>query len=81
MSPLEIKIMLHYYAMPTAWEGDSDAEVIALGDFIRNGMLGCDKSDTPKHFITHKGYAYVDKLLSIPVPTERVTYSFEESGE
>ena len=81
MSPLQIKIMLHYYAIPTDWEDDSDASAQALGGFIRNGMLGYDRSDTPNHFITHKGQAYVNHILAVPIPVETTPYTFPGEQE
>jgi hypothetical protein len=82
MSPLQIRIMLHYSYSAVGWEEESDAAVIAIGDFIHNGMLGYGEIFTPKHFITEKGKAYVDKLCSIPIPVETTTYSFPvENGE
>ena len=81
MSPLQIRIMLHYSYSAVDWEEGSSAAKSALRNFVCDGMLYCNTDSTTKHFITEKGKAYVNKLCSIPIPVETITYSFVENED
>lgn len=80
MSPLQIKIMVHDYTNPEAWDGQSSVTWDCVEELAGNGMLKINTRKL-KVEITEKGQAYVEKLCSIPIPTEQITYSFEENGE
>lgn len=80
MSPLQIRIMLHYYTNPEAWDGSSAVTWDCVDELAGNGML---KINTTKPIveITDKGSAYVNKLCSIPIPVETTTYTFPVEDE
>lgn len=74
MSPLQIKIILHYCAVPAMYDGPelgSSAFMEYLGWFIDSGMIRCidDNPGARAHYeVTPKGLAYVQALMDIPEP-------------
>jgi len=81
MSPLQIRIMLHYSYSAVKWDEDSSAAKGAIDGFVINGMLNSKAGLPPAYSITDKGKAYVKKLCSIPIPVETTTYTFPVEGE
>lgn len=78
MSPLQIQIMLHYYARPVDYSDCPKSFVIELCEV---GMLtqfpsGPEMAAVPEFGISDKGKAYVDYLCAVPLPVEERTYSF-----
>ena len=73
MSPLQVRVMLHYHYSPNAWEGPEDeAYMITLHEQLVNmGMLAHLRpwdEYGPKYEITPKGAVYVKMVLDVPVP-------------
>ena len=68
MSPLEIKIMLHYYTTPEEYEPPTDSPLYpaTLASFIKDGLLKYD--DVGNKEITEKGTFYVNALINTPIP-------------
>ena len=80
MSPLQIRIMLHYYTT----SGDTlEAWPESVVELVDIGMLNYDSDfHVEAHYtITDKGRAYVSKLCSIPIPVETTTYTFVKGEE
>jgi hypothetical protein len=74
MTPLEIRIMLHYHVYLDDYEGPESNEILeqSLRFFVSNELLRKgDKDCQPQYLITAKGTAYVDQLRSVPVPVVR----------
>jgi hypothetical protein len=72
MSPLEIQILLHYYACADDFrDGDFSAPAVrgAIDRFLANDYL---RYVSPIHKrcyeLTNKGYVYVTALLEVPEP-------------
>lgn len=75
MSPLKIEIMLWHYAHgedhPNALKG-MNAWVDAFRDLLANDMLSnCNTENGMSLRITERGRAYVDFLMSVPLPVQR----------
>jgi len=71
MSPLEIKIMLHYFVRVDDYDGPENSVLLTRTcvGFVKNDLLrqGTDVAG-PKYVISPKGEAYVHMLQDIPVP-------------
>lgn len=72
MSPLEVRVMLHYHCSLTDWEGPEDKNFMFKlhQKMIRQDMLARAREDEfgPQYLITPKGRAYVQMVLDVPVP-------------
>ena len=72
MSPLEIRIMLHYFYSPEDWSGQEDEQFVStiLNRFVRMGLLeqAADGYECAQYKITEKGTAYVEMLKDVPIP-------------
>lgn len=72
MSPLEIKIMLHYYTIPTDIENvDSDAQGRAIDRLLKAELLTVHHEAPPRWRITPRGKAYVEALCRVPWPIQK----------
>ncbi|MPZ19536.1 MAG: hypothetical protein GEV06_16690 [Luteitalea sp.] len=76
MTPLQIQMMLHYFAIAAPYaERDpahafSPAVVGQRGDLIRSGLLRVD--DSPSGYeVTARGRAYVEALKRVPLPGQQ----------
>jgi hypothetical protein len=82
MTPLQIEIMLHYYARTEDYRfGDFSAPTVkeAIEVFCRGDMLNfTNKADYPNaaYVITEKGRAYVDYLRSVPLPVVKYVIEY-----
>lgn len=80
MTPVEIKVILHYYSMVDDYPVDNNEQFIeeTLQRFVSLDMLKPIASidqisdDSARFIITSKGVAYVNMLKDIPIPV--VTY-------
>lgn len=77
MSPLKIKILLHYHAFVDDYNGNgSPAEKDAFGWFLEDGYL--DRNESPgvapydgEYRPTEKLHIYCDALCKVPEPEQR----------
>ena len=78
MSPLEIKIMLHYYCCPTDYR-DGDFAAPAVQDAIERfrdelNLLeptqSMDVYHDPHYRITERGSVFVEALCNMPLPVK-----------
>lgn len=74
MSPLQIKIVLHHYTTPAAWDGPRRVEdAPGFETLMKNGLLKvkeCMEAGDSQYAITDKGTAYVHALLATPMPEQ-----------
>lgn len=72
MSPLEIRLLLHIYAMPGEIpDRGYSAQKSALDGFVDQGLvtvMECKTADEHEFRITERGAAYVNALTSLPLP-------------
>ena len=82
MTPLQIKILLHYYTCVDGYGRADDnrkepAVIEAISQFMRNGML--KPSPEGLYTVTDRGKAYIDALRSMPLPV--CEWRVPETGE
>lgn len=65
MTPLELRILLHYYYSPEPFDELSDAQVGAEKNFVSEGLL---KEVDNVLKITPMGKFYIDYILRTPLP-------------
>ena len=65
MSPLQIKIILHYYEIVGDYDADKSTQELADMDMLERAY---DKTNTWK--LTKRGQCYVDYILSVPLPEQ-----------
>jgi hypothetical protein len=78
MTPLQIKIALHYYttAAPYA-EYDLPTVVLnCIDELVRAGMLIPESNSLSGYLATDGLRVYVDKLMSIPLPKSITSWVF-----
>lgn len=73
MTPLQIEILLHYYAISEDYrEGDFSAPAVrdAIDEFRHElNLLELDASDGEREYkLTRRGEFYIESLLKIPLP-------------
>jgi hypothetical protein len=78
MSPLALKVLLHYYVTPLLFEKNSahDLELEAITEFIRQDLIkwraaGDVRDGHHALEITDRGRAYVEAILATPYPVIR----------
>ena len=79
MTPFELDILLHYYAIcedhpvvrnnPPIWKGTRDA-------FIETGLMEVRLENDPHYQcctyrLTERGNAYIEAVLSVPLPVQK----------
>lgn len=69
MSPSELEVLLHYYYTPVDIENRSDLQSRPVGRFKELGLLAITDTDHRSH-ITERGKAYVEAILSLPLPVQ-----------
>ena len=77
MSPLQIQILLHYHISPTDFrDGDFSAPAVreAIDMFCDEGMLCLSDSLNAVYEATEGVNVYVNKLMSIELPTLKWSY-------
>lgn len=76
MSPLQLEILLHYYACANDFrDGDFTAPAVseAIEDFrCKDGLLcaGGDGNHGPTYQLTPRGRVFVDALCALPLPEQ-----------
>ena len=88
MSPLFIRIMLHFYSSPTPYVHGGytsmypNAVVAAIGDALNARLIKPSMPIVVLHEavfeLTPRGQAYVDRLLETPLPRKAETWVFDE---
>ena len=71
MTPLEIEILLHYYACTNDYhDGDFGYPAVheAIGSFQENCLIQFTHQTSPRYEITDRGRAMVDALRAVPLP-------------
>lgn len=74
MTPLQIFMMLHYYAIaePYALRHPEHAESPAVREqrvlLISDGLLSREHGDVRGYRVTERGKAYVETLMAVQVP-------------
>ena len=77
MSPLQIKILLHYRGFCDDYHGNnSPAEISQINYFLRERYLvindkSDDLEDSPKYRATEKLHVYCEALCKVPEPEQR----------
>ncbi len=74
MSPLKIRIMLHYYAIPRPYDGTARAGQF-ISELVADGLLASAIVSSPQpgdrdYNLTPRGEAYVEALIEMPLPIE-----------
>jgi len=88
MSPLKIKIALHYFWSPRDYpDQTSQADIEALAYFVNDGLLTTNNLDmdngesSVEYEATTKLKAYVEALMKVPLPVEKwVIPAFDLNG-
>ena len=88
MSPLKIKIALHYFWSPQDYpDRTSQADIDAFADFMNEGLLTkrCEsqvmQAGTSEYQATEKLKAYCNALTRVPLPVEKwVIPAFDLNG-
>lgn len=65
LCPLQVEILMHYYATLGSYPGSSKMAKDYLGEFINRGIL--DSTSAPFK-LTDKGRAWVEAILCTPCP-------------
>lgn len=71
MTPLQIRILLHHYYTPLAWDEPSPAADEEIGYFAAQGLLAdrqAGKEGYSRYEITPRGTAFVLALMAVPLP-------------
>lgn len=76
MTPLQIRMMLHYYAIAKYGERDhlhanSPAVFEQRGYLIRDGLIEADETSGSGYRATDRGVAYVELLCQMPLPIQK----------
>ena len=75
MTPLQIDILLHYYARANDYlDGDFSAPAVrqAIDDFKSENMLERATGESGATYqITERARVYIEVLLSVPLPMQR----------
>ena len=69
MTPVEIRVALHYYIYPDQMEEESDAVDMAHGNLVRWGLLSY--YDGEGYEKTDKLEVYVQALRGVPLPVAK----------
>jgi hypothetical protein len=73
MSPLALKVLLHYYVTPAQFDKNKahDIELEAIAQFLRDGLLQerqAGRAGDDSYEITQRGQAYCYAALNLPLP-------------
>lgn len=74
MSPLALKVLLHYYTTPLQFDKNvaHDLEIEAIQGFIRDGLVtqrdGAMPPEYDTYVITDRGTAYCEAIVNLPLP-------------
>lgn len=85
MTPLQIKMMLHYYCSPTPYakyephHAHSEAVFDQRANLMDEGLLVPVDSAMASYECTEKGKAYVSALCAMPLPIAK--WVIPECGE
>lgn len=76
MSPLALKVLLHYYVTPALFDKNKahDLEVEAIAQFVRDGLLQerqAGEAGWDNYEISERGKAYCEAILNMPLPEMR----------
>lgn len=72
MSPMMIRVMLHFYAMREPYSGPDSAKAAnqAIAELCSYGLLK-ESPDTINDYVaTDKGRVYVEALIAVPLPVQ-----------
>ncbi len=81
---LDVQILLHYCTADGRFEDLPLAPKSNLEHLVQQNMLECVSKDSgiqPSHRITARGKFYVEHLLNVPFPKDRVTFVIERPIE
>jgi len=83
MSPLEIRILLHHYAIPSPYNGaETPSFIKEINDkFLDLGLIKsrlCPGENV--YAVTDRGLAYVNGLMALPLPTCEWTIPAAQKG-
>ena len=79
MTPLEISIVLHYYAFITDYrDGDFSAPAVAdaIQMFLSSEILALRSGIGRRYDLTQKGQTLVAALKAVPLPTTKWVVEF-----
>lgn len=68
MSPLEIEVLLHIYAIAEPWPRPSEAYAAAIKKFIVLGVVRADSRSDSGYRTTSRGDAWVTSICATPCP-------------
>jgi hypothetical protein len=74
MTPIEIKILLHYYTMPGDYTGVGEGSVSheqALDRFLQLGLLERSNEPGQQYTATEGVKVYVEALMAVPLPERK----------
>lgn len=74
MTPLEIEILLHYYARTNDYrEGDFSAPAVrsAIDSFVDAELIVPRSKESAAYAIAERGTVYIDALKAVPLPTRK----------
>ncbi len=82
MSPVQIKILLHYYSSPEDYPTvgiNADFLAETIGNFVNESMLERVTDGIfggAEHRLAPRGHAYVGGLLALPLPHLQTVWAF-----
>lgn len=81
MSPLELKIIMHYHTTPRKYDGiENESFIQVIVDmFINLGlMVTSDYEGLPSYKLTEGGGIYIARILETPLPVKKTTWVFSD---
>lgn len=68
MTPLHIKLLLHYYAIGTRWETPSPAASDYTQDLLNWGLIEASETSGSGYVATDRGKAHIEGLMRLSLP-------------
>ena len=71
ITPLHLEILMHYFVYATPFRADSETIRSYIQYWVEVGCLEPTDAGTLSYDVTEKGQAWINKVLSTPMPTQK----------
>ena len=68
MTPLHIRLLLHYYAIAEPWPESSGVATEYTADLVRDGLIELSPLSVSGYSATDRGRVHIDGILRLPLP-------------
>ena len=70
LTPLHVEIIMHHYISPGSFRADTETIRSYRQYWIEEGCIEYNGGETT-YVVTDKGKAWIEKILSTPMPTQK----------